>query len=115
VRGWPTEEVEAETNAGPVDRRAELRGRSPRRTERGPGNRGDPHDELITLQPASTRFAPERSLVRSQILRRLLPLSFHRLIVKALDFKPIGHVRQFVLDYLIDEHRLSLQTQTSCI
>ncbi|MCC7385223.1 MAG: hypothetical protein IT384_25470 [Deltaproteobacteria bacterium] len=41
---------------------------------------------------------------REEIRQRLgvLPESFHRLIVKALSFKPIGQVRQFVFDYLLD-------------
>ncbi|HKC82009.1 MAG TPA: SbcC/MukB-like Walker B domain-containing protein, partial [Gemmatimonadaceae bacterium] len=41
---------------------------------------------------------------REEIRQRLgvLPETFHRLIVKALAFKPIGQVRQFVFDYLLD-------------
>jgi uncharacterized protein YPO0396 len=41
---------------------------------------------------------------REELRQRLgvLPDSFHRLIVKALAFKPIGQVRQFVFDYLLD-------------
>jgi uncharacterized protein YPO0396 len=41
---------------------------------------------------------------REELRQRLgvLPESFHRLIVKALSFKPIGQVRQFVFDYLLD-------------
>lgn len=41
---------------------------------------------------------------REEVRHRLgvLPESFHRLIVKALAFKPIGQVRQFVFDYLLD-------------
>ena len=41
---------------------------------------------------------------REELRQRLgvLPESFHRLIVKALAFKPIGQVRQFVFDYLLD-------------
>lgn len=41
---------------------------------------------------------------REEVRQRLgvLPESFHRLIVKALAFKPIGQVRQFVFDYLLD-------------
>lgn len=41
---------------------------------------------------------------REEVRQRLgaLPDSFHRLIVKALAFKPIGQVRQFVFDYLLD-------------
>lgn len=43
-------------------------------------------------------------IYREEIRQRLgvLPESFHRLIVKALSFKPIGRVRQFVFDYLLD-------------
>src|SRR5262249_43668754 len=42
---------------------------------------------------------------REEVRHRLgaLPESFHRLIVKALDFRPIGRVRDFVLHYLLDE------------
>ena len=36
-----------------------------------------------------------------------MPDSFHRLIVKALAFKPIGQVRQFVFDYLLDERPIN--------
>jgi uncharacterized protein YPO0396 len=42
---------------------------------------------------------------REEVRHRLglLPQSFHRLLVKALDFKPIGQVRDFVFHYLLDE------------
>lgn len=42
---------------------------------------------------------------RVQLRHRLgmLPESFHRLIVKALDFKPIGVVRQFIMSFLLEE------------
>ena len=33
----------------------------------------------------------------------LLPGSFQRLLVKALDFKPIGSVRPFIMDFLLEE------------
>jgi len=41
---------------------------------------------------------------REELRQRLgvLPESFHRLVVKALAFKPIGQVRQFVFEYLLD-------------
>ncbi len=41
---------------------------------------------------------------RDEIRHRLgaLPASFHRLLVKALDFKPLGQVRDFVFNYLLD-------------
>src|SRR4029077_17325078 len=41
---------------------------------------------------------------RAELRQRLgvLPEPFHRLIVKALSFKPIGQVRQFVFEYLLD-------------
>ncbi|MBI5489008.1 MAG: hypothetical protein HY905_16865 [Deltaproteobacteria bacterium] len=46
----------------------------------------------------------EAGTYREELRQRLgvLPESFHRLIVKALAFKPIGQVRQFVFDYLLD-------------
>lgn len=42
---------------------------------------------------------------RAQLRHRLglLPESFHHLIVKALDFKPIGVVRQFIMSFLLEE------------
>ncbi|MBZ5726796.1 MAG: hypothetical protein LAP87_17590 [Acidobacteriia bacterium] len=41
---------------------------------------------------------------REELRHRLgaLPATFHRLLVKALAFKPLGQVRQFVFDYLLD-------------
>jgi uncharacterized protein YPO0396 len=46
---------------------------------------------------------------REELRQRLgaLPESFHRLIVKALAFKPIGQVRQFVFDYLLDDRPIN--------
>jgi len=57
------------------------------------------------------KIAPDVNSYRDELRHRLgvLPLSFHRLIVKALDFKPIGQVRQFVFDYLLDEHRVDTE------
>src|SRR5262249_24467489 len=54
--------------------------------------------------PSAKIFA-EPLVYRDEPRNRLGPLpgSFHRLLVKGLDFKPIGQVRQFVLDYLLDE------------
>jgi uncharacterized protein YPO0396 len=47
---------------------------------------------------------PDAGTYREELRQRLgvLPDSFHRLIAKALAFKPIGQVRQFVFDYLLD-------------
>ena len=41
---------------------------------------------------------------RDEVRHRLgaLPTSFHRLLVKALAFKPLGQVRDFVFNYLLD-------------
>jgi uncharacterized protein YPO0396 len=48
---------------------------------------------------------PDVGTYRDEVRHRLgfLPPSFHRLLVKALDFKPIGQVRDFVFHYLLDE------------
>ncbi len=43
-----------------------------------------------------------RSFLRGRLGR--LPESFHRLIVKGLAFKPIGKVKDFVFNYLLDEN-----------
>ena len=50
------------------------------------------------------RFWPDSGSYREELRHRLgvLPEQFHRLLVKALAFKPIGQVRQFVFDYLLD-------------
>lgn len=57
------------------------------------------------------KILPDVGSYRDELRHRLgvLPPSFHRLIVKALDFKPIGQVRQFVFDYLLDEHRVDTE------
>ncbi len=51
------------------------------------------------------RLVPDVGSYRDELRHRLgdLPDSFHRLIVKALDFRPLGEVRQFVFEYLLDE------------
>ena len=58
---------------------------------------------LRAIPPA--RLYADGSTYRDELRHRLgaLPESFHRLIVKALDFKPIGEVRDFVFHYLLDE------------
>jgi uncharacterized protein YPO0396 len=50
------------------------------------------------------RLFPDAGTYRDEIRHRLgaLPETFHRLLVKALDFKPIGQVRDFVFNYLLD-------------
>ena len=57
--------------------------------------RGEPRANLI----------PEVGTYRDEVRHRLgaLPESFHRLLVRALDFKPLGRVREFVYHYLLDE------------
>jgi uncharacterized protein YPO0396 len=52
---------------------------------------------------------------RAEIRHRLgpLPEAFHRLLVKGLDFRPIGQVRQFVLDYLLDPRPLDTEALQS--
>jgi uncharacterized protein YPO0396 len=54
--------------------------------------------------PGAQAF-PDVATYRAEVRHRLgaLPESFHRLLVKALDFKPIGQVRDFVFHYLLDE------------
>ncbi len=49
---------------------------------------------------------PDAGTYQDELRHRLgaLPRAFHRLIVKAVDFRPIGQVRDFVLNYLLD-HR----------
>lgn len=50
------------------------------------------------------RLYPDAGTYREELRHRLgaLPQAFHRLLVKALDFKPIGQVRDFVFRYLLD-------------
>jgi len=53
----------------------------------------------------TARLYADGATYREELRHRLgaLPEAFHRLIVKALDFKPIGEVRDFVFHYLLDE------------
>ncbi len=70
-------------------------------------------DTVRTLREfrAALRGFPQAKLFhdpgtyREELRHRLgaLPEDFHRLIVKALDFKPIGQIRDFILSYLLDE------------
>ena len=48
--------------------------------------------------------APSVKEYQEELRHRLgaLPQAFHHLIVKALGFRPIGQVKQFVMDYLLD-------------
>jgi energy-coupling factor transporter ATP-binding protein EcfA2 len=50
------------------------------------------------------RLYPDAGTYRDEVRHRLgaLPEAFHRLLVKALDFKPLGQVRDFVFNYLLD-------------
>lgn len=61
-------------------------------------------DFRLWLRGHGGQYWPDAGTYREEIRQRLgvLPESFHRLIVKALAFKPIGQVRQFVFDYLLD-------------
>lgn len=61
-------------------------------------------DFRLWLRGHGGQHWPDAGTYREEIRQRLgvLPESFHRLIVKALAFKPIGQVRQFVFDYLLD-------------
>ena len=51
------------------------------------------------------KLIPEVSRYQEELRHRLgfLPASFQRLLVKALDFKPIGSVRPFIMDFLLEE------------
>lgn len=51
------------------------------------------------------RLLADAGTYRDELRHRLgaLPEAFHRLIVKALDFRPLGQVRDFVFQYLLDE------------
>lgn len=78
-----------------------------------------PGDLVRTLRDfrASVREIPQARLFdagtyRDELRHRLgtLPEAFHRLIVKALDFKPIGEVRDFVFNYLLDPRPVDTQT-----
>jgi hypothetical protein len=61
-------------------------------------------DFRVWLRGHAGQYWHDAGTYREEIRQRLgvLPESFHRLIVKALAFKPIGQVRQFVFDYLLD-------------
>ncbi len=61
-------------------------------------------DLRASLRAGGGRYWHDSGTYREELRQRLgvLPESFHRLIVKALAFKPIGQVRQFVFDYLLD-------------
>lgn len=74
-------------------------------------SREDGQREVRTLKDFRAWLRAERLLdwsdaatYREELRQRLgvLPESFHRLIVKALAFKPIGQVKQFAFDYLLD-------------
>lgn len=54
--------------------------------------------------PGARLFA-DAGTYRDEVRHRLgtLPDAFHRLLVKALDWKPLGLVRDFVFHYLLDE------------
>jgi uncharacterized protein YPO0396 len=65
----------------------------------------DLRSAVRALGPRHHVFADTRSY-REELRQRLgpLPESFHRLIVKGLDFKLIGRVEDFVHSYLLDEN-----------
>lgn len=78
-----------------------------------------PGDLVRTLRDfrAAIREIPQARLFdagtyRDELRHRLgtLPEAFHRLIVKALDFKPIGQVRDFVFNYLLDPRPVDTET-----
>ncbi|TMQ52396.1 MAG: hypothetical protein E6K74_12345 [Candidatus Eisenbacteria bacterium] len=60
--------------------------------------------QALRALPQAKPFA-DAGTYREELRHRLgaVPEAFHRLIVKALDFRPIGQVRDFVFHYLLDE------------
>jgi uncharacterized protein YPO0396 len=60
--------------------------------------------QLRERHPQTKIFGDARTY-RDEVRHRLgpLPESFHRLLVKSLDFKPIGKVKDFVFHYLLDD------------
>lgn len=59
----------------------------------------------------SAKVAPDVATYRDELRHRLGTLgpSFHRLLVRAAAFRPIGQVRQFVFDYLLDERPVNTE------
>lgn len=71
----------------------------------GAGNVVRPiRDFRAWLRNHEGRYWPDAGTYREELRQRLgvLPESFHRLLAKALAFKPMGPVRQFVFEYLLD-------------
>ncbi len=60
---------------------------------------------LALRESQRNRLFNDTGMYRDELRHRLgsLPNDFHRLIVKALDFRPIGLIRNFVFEYLLDE------------
>ncbi len=60
---------------------------------------------LALRESQRNRLFNDTGMYRDELRHRLgsLPQDFHRLIVKALDFRPIGLIRNFVFEYLLDE------------
>lgn len=60
-------------------------------------------------QSPRARVIPDVATYRAELRQRLgpLPESFHSLLVKALDFRPLGQVRDFVMKYLLDERPIN--------
>lgn len=67
--------------------------------------------QALRAVPHARSFA-DAATYRDELRHRLgaLPEAFHRLIVKALDFKPIGEVRDFVFHYLLDERPVDTES-----
>lgn len=57
----------------------------------------------IRMRPGAYPYASVKDY-QEELRHRLgaLPHAFHHLLVKALGFRPIGQVKQFVMDYLLD-------------
>lgn len=61
--------------------------------------------KAAVLNREEWKLIPEATRYQEVLRHRLgfLPNSFQRLLVKALDFKPIGSVRPFIMDFLLEE------------
>src|SRR6185437_2625273 len=58
----------------------------------------------IALRAIGGEYLNDVALYRNKLRQRLgpVPESFHRLIAKGLEFKPMGHIRDFVTNYLAE-------------
>lgn len=68
------------------------------------------HVESVHAGRTRTVFERNKSLYQKALLARLggLPERFFRIFLKALSFRPIQNVREFVYDYILDKKELQL-------